>query len=247
MALSSSNRYSAKALVSSVLPTPVGPRNKKDPKGRPSSFNPARARRTALATAVTAARWPTTRSPSLSSIASSFSRSPSSIRETGIPVQRSTTSAICSGRTASETNASPSRASASTNCFSSAGSVPYCNSPALAKSPSRLATSSSARPRSSCSFRSRAFSRLSRSICHLAVMPADCCNRSDSSFSNRSSRSLLAASSSFFNASASICNCRIWRSRASNSSGLESTSIRRRLAASSIRSIALSGRKRSVM
>ena len=33
MALSSENISSAKALVSSVLPTPVGPRNRKDPSG----------------------------------------------------------------------------------------------------------------------------------------------------------------------------------------------------------------------
>ena len=41
---------------------------------------------------------------------SSFSRSPSSIFEVGMPVQRSTTSAICSGRTASSTITSLSRA-----------------------------------------------------------------------------------------------------------------------------------------
>ena len=34
MAVSSSNRNSARALVSSVLPTPVGPRNRNEPIGR---------------------------------------------------------------------------------------------------------------------------------------------------------------------------------------------------------------------
>ena len=51
MAASSSNRNPASALVSSVLPTPVGPRNRNEPMGRLGSFNPARARRTASDTA----------------------------------------------------------------------------------------------------------------------------------------------------------------------------------------------------
>ena len=61
IAWSSSNRNSAIALVSSVLPTPVGPRNRNEPIGRFGSCRPARARRTALATARTASSWPTTR------------------------------------------------------------------------------------------------------------------------------------------------------------------------------------------
>ena len=51
MASSVSNRNSANALVSSVLPTPVGPRNRNEPIGRFGSLRPARPRRTALATA----------------------------------------------------------------------------------------------------------------------------------------------------------------------------------------------------
>jgi hypothetical protein len=47
---SSSNRNSASALASSVLPTPVGPRNRNEPIGRFGSCRPARARRTARAT-----------------------------------------------------------------------------------------------------------------------------------------------------------------------------------------------------
>src|SRR4029078_3552855 len=43
-AFSSSNKYSARALVSSVLPTPVGPRNMNEPIGRAGSRTPARAR-----------------------------------------------------------------------------------------------------------------------------------------------------------------------------------------------------------
>ena len=47
MASSSSKRNSARALASSVLPTPVGPRKMNEPMGRRGSQRPARARRTA--------------------------------------------------------------------------------------------------------------------------------------------------------------------------------------------------------
>ncbi|GIX12081.1 MAG: hypothetical protein KatS3mg118_0040 [Paracoccaceae bacterium] len=73
------------------------------PSGRFGSFSPARARRTAFETARTASSCPTTRLPSSSSMRSSFSRSPSSILSIGMPVQRSTTAATCSGVTASST------------------------------------------------------------------------------------------------------------------------------------------------
>ncbi len=53
-AASSSNRNSASALVSSVLPTPVGPRNRNEPMGRLGSCSPARARRTLSETATSA-------------------------------------------------------------------------------------------------------------------------------------------------------------------------------------------------
>ena len=54
--------FDASAFDSSVLPTPVGPRNRNDPIGRFGSCNPARARRTAFETArTTASSWPTTR------------------------------------------------------------------------------------------------------------------------------------------------------------------------------------------
>ena len=63
IACSLSNRNSASALVSSVLPTPVGPRNRNEPIGRFGSCRPARARRIALETATTASSWPITRRP----------------------------------------------------------------------------------------------------------------------------------------------------------------------------------------
>ena len=53
-AFSVPNMASASAFDSSVFPTPVGPRNRKEPIGRFGSFNPTRPRRIALATAVTA-------------------------------------------------------------------------------------------------------------------------------------------------------------------------------------------------
>ena len=59
---SSPKSASARARASSVLPTPVGPRNRKLPIGRSGSPSPARERRTASATASTASSWPTTRS-----------------------------------------------------------------------------------------------------------------------------------------------------------------------------------------
>ena len=62
------NTLSASALASSVLPTPVGPRNMKEPIGRRLSATPERARRMALETAEIASSCPTTR------LCNSFSR-----------------------------------------------------------------------------------------------------------------------------------------------------------------------------
>ena len=83
-----SNMNSASARASSVLPTPVGPRNRNEPIGRSGSCRPARERRSAVATASTASSWPTTRSCRRSSMCTSFSVSPSIRRLTGMPVQR---------------------------------------------------------------------------------------------------------------------------------------------------------------
>ena len=122
---SSSNRYSANALVSSVLPTPVGPRNMNEPIGRWGSCRPARARRTAVDTALTASACPMTRLPSCCSMRSSFSFSPSSILSTGTPVQRETTCATWSAVTASSTMAPlPSAASMLLSFFSISGMRP---------------------------------------------------------------------------------------------------------------------------
>jgi len=101
--------------------------------GRPASCNPARARRTAFDTAASASPWPTTRRPRFFSMASSLSRSPASILSTGMPVQRLTMEAMCSGVTASSSiPESPllSAPSAAANCFSRPGMTWYCRRPA---------------------------------------------------------------------------------------------------------------------
>ena len=104
MAFSSSNRNSASARDSSVLPTPVGPRKMNEPIGRFGSCNPARARRTAFETALIATSWSTTRWCSCSSNFTSFWRSPSCNRETGMCVQLETTSAMSSSVTSSRSS-----------------------------------------------------------------------------------------------------------------------------------------------
>ena len=102
-----SNMNSASARASSVLPTPVGPRNRNVPIGRSGSWRPARERRSALATASTASSWPITRWCRRSSMWTSFSTSPSSRRETGMPVHLATTSATSSASTSSLRNGAP--------------------------------------------------------------------------------------------------------------------------------------------
>ena len=244
-----SNMNSASALQSSVLPTPVGPRNRNEPIGRCGSDRPARERRMASATAVTASSCPTTRRCSSASMRSSFSRSPSSIFETGMPVQRETTSAISSAVTCMCSSLKPfcSASCAAASCLSSAGMRPYWISDAFARSPRRIALSISARARS-CS------SLIFDVPCTAAFSAFQTSSRSENSRSRRaisSSSSLRrcfdAASFSFFNASRWILSWMRRRSSRSSCSGLESISMRRRAAASSIRSIALSGNWRSAM
>src|SRR2546422_656514 len=86
IASSSSNRCRASARASSVLPTPVGPRNRNEPMGRRGSLRPARARRIASLVAWTASSWPTTRSCRRVSISSSLRLSPSSHPPSRAPV-----------------------------------------------------------------------------------------------------------------------------------------------------------------
>ena len=99
--VSSSNKYSAKAFASSVLPTPVVPKKINEPIGFFKSFNPALLLRIASATATMASSCPTTRLCNSSSKCNNFSRSLCNIFETGMPVAFATLSAISSASTSS--------------------------------------------------------------------------------------------------------------------------------------------------
>ena len=153
-----------------------GPRNMNEPIGRFGSCRPARARRTAVDTACTASPWPTTRLPSSSSMRSSLSRSPSSILSTGMPVQRETTCAMCSGVTASSTRPPAARPAASASRelllelrddaigeLAGLGEVAACAAPC----------SSSMRAWSSCSLSFEAAPSFSFSACQRAVSAPD--------------------------------------------------------------------------
>ena len=258
MARSSSNRNSASALASSVLPTPVGPRNRNDPIGRSGSATPARDRRTASATAWTARPWPMMRVPSSSSIRRSLPVSPSSSRPAGMPVQDATTSATSSGPTSSLTiGASPpavtlasllaAAAVAAAISASSRGISPYRSREALSKSASRSARSAWPSASSSCFLRSPTLFRLDFSRSQRATSAVSCSWWSARSARSRSSRSLLAGSASLASAISCIFIRSTDRCSSSISTGRESISIRSLDAASSIRSMALSGRNRAVM
>ena len=93
IAFSSPNNASASALESSVFPTPVGPKNIKEPIGLFGSFNPTRPRLIAFATIFTASSCPITLFFNVSSRPSRRCDSLWLIRVTGIFVQEETTSA----------------------------------------------------------------------------------------------------------------------------------------------------------
>ncbi len=85
------------------------------------------------------------------------------------------------------------------------------------------------------------------SLCHWAFIASERSFSSASSRSIASRRSAEDASVSLLKEVSSICSCITRRCTSSISVGSESISMRRPEAASSIRSIALSGRKRSAM
>ena len=213
---------------------------------------PARERRTALAIARSASSWPTTRRRNSSSRFASFLVSLSSILVTGMPVQRETTAAMsCSVTSSLSIRLSfwtlASFLAAALLRFSSSGIRPYLISATFSSSASRSALSASI---FSCSIWCwQAWISLMSffSFCQWISIWLLCSRRSASCRSRLRSRFLAAASDSFFSASRSISSWVIFRFRLSSSSGIESISIRRAEVASSIRSIALSGRKRSVM
>ena len=94
-----SNSCLDNSFVSSVLPTPVGQRNRNTPLGLSGSDMPALDLLIALLTAVTALSCPTTDSDSFFSKLSNFSFSDNIIDETGMPVHFDTTFATISSVT----------------------------------------------------------------------------------------------------------------------------------------------------
>ena len=126
---------------------------------------------------------------------------------------------------------------------SSSGMRPYLISAAFARSVSR---STFVRSDSSSSFRVRMAPMASRSASQWRFISSIWVCSPPSSSSSASRRSRDAVSVSFSSATFSISSCRARRWTTSISVGSESISMRSLLAASSIRSIALSGRKRFV-
>ncbi len=256
-ALSSSKRNSASAFESSVLPTPVGPRKRKEPIGRLGSAIPARERLMASPMRLTASVCPTTRSASTSSIRESFFASSSSMRTTGIPVQRETTEAMSSSVTSSLRSLRVrcsflSFADFASRSFSSFGIEPYRISAAFVRSATASAESASSRKISSSFFISRISPTASFSFVHFVSSAEVRCFSSPISCSISRSRVLIfglfsLTSSSFLRASRSISRRRTARSATTSSSGLFSREMRSADAASSMRSTALSGRNRSVI
>src|SRR5215212_7193620 len=105
-------RNSASERATSVLPTPVGPKNRNEPTGRCGFLSPARERRMERARAEMAGRCAMTRLRSSSSMRRSFCVS-SSFREVmGMPVQRAMTSSMSSRVTSTDMMSSSSSASA---------------------------------------------------------------------------------------------------------------------------------------
>ena len=85
------------------------------------------------------------------------------------------------------------------------------------------------------------------SFSHWAFMALNLSRSSASSFCSSARRPLDSSSSSFFSAASSISIWMIFRETASSSVGMESISVRIWAQASSMRSMALSGRNRSVI
>ena len=158
----------------------------KTPIGRFGFFSPARARRTAFATAPIASLWPITRSSRNCSISSSRAVSSEAIRVSGMPVHMETTSRMSSSLTISSS-------SARSDCTSCSSSSSF-----------------------DCRLTSRSRSSAAYSYCWLPIAW---------SFSRRSASRPFVASRT--------------------EGGVEWRRMRTRAAASSIRSIALSGKKRS--
>ena len=248
--LSSSNKASAKLFASSVLPTPVGPRNRKEPIGLFGSLMPAFDLWMASQTFVTPSSWPITRSCNILSRCRVFCFSDSFSFATGILVQREIILAISSSVTASWTRLKSSfftLSSSWANFFCNSGSFPYWSSAALLRS-YRLCASWISRLTFSISSRREANpSTLFFSDSHLLFCCAYSSCNSASSFWRSTSLSFERLSVSFFSAASSISICMVFLLSSSSSDGIESISVLMSAQASSTKSMALSGRNLSVM
>ena len=138
-------------------------------------------------------------------------------------------------------------ASASLSCFSRAGRSEYLSLAAFSYSRFACARSISPFICSILDFSSFTLSTPLFSASQRDFMALNCSFSSASSFLSSSRRSRESWSSSFLRAISSISCCMILRRRSSSSAGIESISVRIIAQASSTRSMALSGRKRSVI
>ena len=221
--------------------------------GRRGSLSPARARRTASETAWMASSWPTTRWCSRSSMWTSLAVSPSSSLVTGTPVQAATISAMSSAVTSSLSSRSgPERAAMAASC--SFMLRLQLGQPAVLELGGRAVVG-------------LAFGLVDSNLERLDLRLGGPDGRDGVLLASTSAASWprpprrsrpararglpagpsSASSVSLRSASRSISSWMRRRSSSSSSIGIESISIRSRLAASSTRSIALSGRKRSLM
>ena len=252
MACSSWKRNSARDRANCVLPTPVGPKNIKLPMGRFGSWSPALARLIEFETNRTASTCPITCRCKTSSISSNLCFSDCSILSTGIPVQRDTTRDISSSPTSSFNSFSvwsvfSKDSSSFCNSSSRRGKVPYFNSAAFSSCPSLSAPSLSSVALCIFSFNALFSSIIFFSYFHCSFKTEYFSLISRISISNASNLLTDSLSFSFLKASRSISNWVIFLWYLSISAGIESICIFKNEAASSIKSIALSGRNLSDM
>ena len=167
-----------------------------------------------------------------------------------MPVQRATIFAISSSDTLSRRRefslcAFSAAASASKSSLCRPGSLPYFSSAARDRSYSFCAISIAALVASISSRILCARPMESRSFSHRAFIELNSSRRLASVSSVLARRSAESLSSSFLSAASSISSCMMRREISSSSMGIEFISVLMRAHASSTRSIALSGRKRS--
>mmetsp|Transcript_5073 Transcript_5073/g.9335 ORF Transcript_5073/g.9335 Transcript_5073/m.9335 type:complete len:262 (-) Transcript_5073:1623-2408(-) len=242
----------ASALQSSVLPTPVGPRNIKLARGRWGSERPARERCMASATFVTASSWPITRSWSCSSRRRIFSISDWSIFFTGTPDHFETTSAMSSGSTLSRiSDALPSSFWTASSSLCKSYHTPYRRRDASSRLYSLSAFSAARLTSSSFSLILLTSVRIFFSLSQTSLSSSCFFFSSSLAFSRiwmRASLDLRIWSfAGRLSDKSSISFLRIVLSSSSSSKGLLVACDCTLADASSTRSMALSGRKRSAM